>query len=59
MDRTLNFDDAEKEKECYEIEAGTFLNVVSYKYLIEMKLMALREKDLLDVSKLEELRNLK
>ena len=59
VDKTLNFDEAEKEKERYEIEAGTFLNVVSYKYLIEMKLKALRDKDLLDVSKLEELRKLK
>lgn len=35
------------------------LSGISNEYLIEMKLKALREKDVLDVSKLKELRNLK
>ena len=55
----LLFDDAEKEKQLFEVEPGLSLSFVPYRYLQDMKLRAARPKDLWDVARLEELRNKK
>lgn len=54
---SLLFDEAEKEKEKFEVEPGTFMNFVPFRFLREMKLRAARPKDFWDIARLEELRN--
>lgn len=54
---SLSYDEAEKNKEVFEIETGTMMNIVPYHFLIKMKLIARRPKDYLDVSELDKLRN--
>lgn len=56
---SLSFEDAYSKKEIFEIEKNVFINFVSYEILIGMKLNAARDKDLWDVARLNELRNLK
>ena len=53
----ISFDDAEKQKEIFEIETGFFLHIVPYHMLVEMKSRSRREKDNYDVVRLEEIRN--
>ena len=55
----LSFDEAEKHKSIFEIETGVSINIVPYNFLKEMKLLSRRDKDLWDIARLEELRNLK
>lgn len=55
----ISFNEAEKQKNVFEIQPGIFLNIVPYEILKEMKLQTHREKDLFDVARLEEIRNLK
>ena len=54
----LNFDEAFEKKETVEIEEDVFASFVSYDFLIDMKLKSKREKDLWDVARLDEIRNL-
>ena len=55
----LSFDEAETNKIVFEIAPGIFINIVPYDFLKEMKLLSRRDKDLWDIARLEELRNLK
>jgi len=55
--RSLSFDDAEKQKNVYEIQPGVWMNIVPYEILKEMKLLSHREKDMFDIARLEEIRN--
>jgi len=57
--RSIQFDNAEKEQERFEIEPGIFMNIVPYTFLKDMKLRSRRDKDAWDITRLEELRNLK
>ena len=56
---TVSFDEAYIQKETLEIEKDIMMNFISYKLLIDMKLKAHREKDLWDIARLDEIRNLK
>ena len=51
----ISFDDAEKNKAVFTIE-NLSMNIVPYNFLKEMKLFAARDKDLLDITVLEQLR---
>lgn len=53
----LSYDDADKQKQVFEIEPGLFLYIVPYHFLKDMKLRAGRDKDFFDVARLDELRN--
>jgi hypothetical protein len=53
------FDEAEKNQEIFEIDEGVFMNIVPYDFLKDIKLRSTRQKDLWDIARLEELRNLK
>lgn len=55
----LLFDEAEIEKQVFEIEPGVFMNFVPFRFLRDMKLRSRRPKDLWDVARLEELLNKK
>jgi hypothetical protein len=55
----ISFDEAEKNKIEFEIQEGVVMQMVSYDFLKDMKLRTAREKDLFDISKLEQLRNKK
>lgn len=55
----LSFEEAESEKQAFEVEPGTFMNFVPFRFLREMKLRAARPKDFWDIARLEELRNKK
>lgn len=54
---SISYEEAEKDKKVYEIESGIFLNIVPYDFLLQMKLLARRPKDYLDISELDKLRN--
>ena len=54
---SISFDEAEKNKNVFEIQPGIFLDIVSYEILKEMKLRSHREKDMFDIARLEEIRN--
>lgn len=53
----ISFDEAEKNKNVFEIVDGVFMNVVPYECLKDIKLRAHRDKDLFDVAQLEKIRN--
>jgi len=55
----ISYDDAEKQKQVFEIEPDVFLNIVPYNILKDMKLRSRREKDLFDIARLEEILNKK
>ena len=55
----LSFDKAEKNKEVFEIMPGILMQIVPYDFLKDMKLRSSRQKDLWDIARLEELRNIK
>lgn len=55
--QSISFDEAEKEKNVFEIQKNVFLNIVPYVVLKDMKLRTNREKDMFDISRLEEIRN--
>ncbi|MEI9945567.1 MAG: hypothetical protein WDN26_15290 [Chitinophagaceae bacterium] len=57
--RSISYEDAEKAKQVFEIAPGIILNLVPYDILKDIKLRSARPKDLWDVARLEELRNLK
>ncbi len=52
----ISFDDAEKDKTVFT-SGNISINLVPYNFLKEMKLFAKRDKDLLDITALERLRN--
>jgi hypothetical protein len=54
--RDIDFDNAEKNKEIFEITPGILMNIVPYDFLKNIKLRAARPKDLFDIARLEELR---
>lgn len=56
---SLSFDEAEKKQQVFEIETGVVIKIVPYDFLKNMKLLSRRDKDIWDVARLEELRNLK
>jgi hypothetical protein len=55
---SLSFDEAEKNKVSFEVAENIFMVFVPYEFLKEMKLRSARDKDLWDIARLEELRNL-
>ncbi|MEO6406525.1 MAG: hypothetical protein ABIY51_10065 [Ferruginibacter sp.] len=56
---SLSFDEAEKNHIAFEVTSGTVMKIVPYDFLKDMKLFARRDKDLFDIARLEEIRNLK
>lgn len=57
--RHLSFEEAEKSKSTFEVQPGIFMQIVSYEFLKEIKLRSTHQKDLWDIARLEELRELK
>ena len=55
----ISFDEAEKNKQVFEIADGVFMNIVPYDFLKDIKLRSTRQKDLFDIARLEEIRNKK
>lgn len=55
----ISFDEAEKNKQVFEITDAVFMNIVSYDFLKDIKLRSTRSKDLYDIARLEEIRNKK
>ena len=56
--KSLLYDEAEKNKNRFEVVEGVFMELVPYEFLKDMKLRSARDKDLWDIARLEELRNL-
>ncbi len=56
--QSISFDEAEKKRTEYEIQPGIILNIVPYDVLKDMKLRTHREKDMFDIARLEEIKNL-
>jgi hypothetical protein len=57
--KNISFDDAEKNMTVHPLSAEIKLQMISYDFLKEIKLLSTRPKDLWDVARLEELRNQK
>jgi hypothetical protein len=57
--KNISFDEAEKEIIIHPIGDNIDLNFVPYNFLKDIKLYSTRPKDLFDVARLEEIRNLK
>ena len=55
--KNIRFDEAEKNMIIHPVADGIDLKLVPYDFLKNIKLLSLRPKDLLDIAKLEELRN--
>lgn len=55
--KDISFDEAEKNKQVFEITPGINMHIVPYEVLKFMKLRTGRDKDLWDIARLEELRN--
>jgi hypothetical protein len=55
----LSFDEAEPDAIIHKIANEIEIKMVPYKFLIEIKLRSTRQKDLWDVARFDELRNLK
>ena len=53
----ISFDEAERQKNTYEIQPAVFVDIVPYETLKEMKLRSHREKDMFDIARLEEIRS--
>lgn len=56
---SIDYYEAEKNKNILESLPGLIMHVVPYDYLKDMKLRSHRDKDLWDISQLEKLRNSK
>lgn len=52
----ISFDEAEKNKSVFEVQPGIFMQIVPYDFLKDMKLRSARQKDLWDIARLEEIR---
>ncbi len=59
VNKNISFDEAEKNKVVHMTEAGINMNLVSYGFLKDIKLRPSGQKDLWDIARLEELRNIK
>jgi hypothetical protein len=57
--RNIVFEKAEENSVTHSISADIELKIVSYEFLKDIKLRSTREKDLYDIARLEEIRNLK
>ncbi|MES1219808.1 MAG: hypothetical protein ABUT20_30185 [Bacteroidota bacterium] len=57
--KNISFDQAEKEMIIHHTDANIELRFVPYNFLKDIKLRSSRQKDLWDIARLEELRNLK
>lgn len=57
--QNIIFDEAEKTMLSHKLTHELNINFVPYNFLIDMKLLARREKDLLDISQLDKLKNIK
>lgn len=57
--KKISFDEAEKDTIIHQVGDSIELNFVPYNFLKEIKLYSTRPKDLFDVARLEEIRNLK
>lgn len=57
--KQVSFDEAEKGAIVHFLENGVEFRLVPYDFLKDMKLLSRREKDMWDIARLEELRNLK
>jgi hypothetical protein len=57
--KNIFFDEAEKKMTVHTIGNGITINLVPYNFLKDIKLRSTRPKDLFDIARLEELRNLK
>jgi hypothetical protein len=55
---SISFDDAEKDKVVFEVNESIIINFVSYEFLKNIKLRAARDKDLFDVARLEEIKEM-
>jgi hypothetical protein len=55
----ISFDEAEKNKQVFEITDTVCMNIVPYDFLKDIKLRSTRSKDLHDIARLEEIRNKK
>ena len=55
----ISFDEAEVNKNTFEIIPGLIMNLVPYNFLKDMKLRSRRDKDIWDITQLEKLRNAK
>jgi len=55
--RNIKFEDAEKNASIHQLSDNISLKLVPYDFLKEIKLRSTRQKDLLDVAKLEEIRS--
>lgn len=53
---SISYEEAEKDKNTFEIEPGLFMNIVPYDFLLRMKSIAQRPKDYLDIPELDKLR---
>ena len=52
----ISYEEAEKNKQVFELMPSLLLNIVPYDFLKDMKLHSARDKDLFDIARLEELR---
>ena len=57
--KNISFDEAEKNMIVHVTDSGVNMNLVPYDFLKDIKLRSSRPKDLWDIARLEELRNLK
>jgi hypothetical protein len=57
--KNMDFDEAEKDAIVHQLQNNIELRMIPYNFLKEVKLRSRRPKDLLDVARLEELRNKK
>lgn len=56
---SLSYDEAESKMVVYEVMPGIFINLTPYDFLINMKLLSRRDKDLWDIARLDEIKNKK
>jgi hypothetical protein len=56
--KNISFDEAEKQMVTHKTEDGPGIRMVPYNFLKDMKLRSSRDKDLWDIARFEELRNL-
>jgi hypothetical protein len=57
--KNINFDEAEKKSIIHPVSPEAELKLVPYDFLKDIKLRSTRSKDLYDIARLEEIRNLK
>lgn len=58
INKNISFDEAEKRIVMHKISPEYDIRMVPYEFLKDMKLLSGRDKDLCDIARLEELRNL-